>query len=80
MSTLDATVSLLEQLSDNELSAIQTIAKAFISKGNNSSTVFKPQDEAELLKRIDAAIASAKKGDTVEATASVEMLRSEFGL
>lgn len=78
MTALESTVSLLRQLSEDELYAIQGVAKAFIANANNH--VFSPQTEDEFMMRIDASIANGKDGYYQDAAVVEEELRTEFGL
>lgn len=79
MSTLEATVCLLEQLSESELFAIQGVAREFISR-NNESYLFKSQTEEELIKRIDTSIKAAQDGHITDANVLEKELREEFGI
>ena len=79
MTAYESTISLLQQLSDDELFAIQGVAKAFI-KSANSNRIFKPQTEDELLMRVDTSIANGKDGYYQDAAVAEEELRAEFGL
>ena len=86
MSTYEATVALLQGLSEEELTAIQAVARAFrakaeegsISGGNNEDTFYKPMTEEQLLDRIDLAIEHSKQGLGEDAHAVASQLRSEF--
>ncbi|GEM_PF-1940984 len=74
LSVLDVTCDLLSGLTDDELNAVQTVARAFIvnnhdykltSESGIKDTVapFKAQSEAQLLDRIDHSLAQIEEGN-----------------
>lgn len=74
LSILDVTCDLLSGLTDDELNAVQTVARAFIvnnhdyklasGSGSDDTVVpFQAQSEAQLLERIDHSLSQIKEGN-----------------
>ena len=76
MSTFEATVSMLEMLSENDLKVIQSVAAAFLEKYE----MYQPQTEDQLLARIDTAIEHAQQGMLRDAKDISKELRSRYGI
>lgn len=79
MSTLDTTISMIQLLSDSELDAIQSIARAFLSKTDRSN-VYTPQTEEQLLARIDSSMLHGEQGLYEDAAKVESDIIAEFGL
>ena len=78
MSTYEATVSLLQGLSEDQLIQVQNLAKRYRRKTTNNP--FRAMSETELYSKIDQAIANADEGFVLDANASVQDLRNKYGL
>ena len=78
-SLLDSTIEMLGYLNNEELAAIQSVARAFISKSSEEEH-YRPLTEEELTARIDASLADIAAGRYKDADVVVAELRKEFGL
>ena len=78
MSTYEATVSLLEGLSEDQLIQVQNLARRYKQKAINNP--FKAMSEDELFIKIDQAIAHAESGIVLDANVSVQEFREKYGL
>ncbi len=78
MSTYEATISLLEGLSEEQLIQVQNLARRYKQKAINNP--FKEMSESELFRKIDQAIAHAENGLVLDANVSVRELRDKYGL
>ena len=75
LSMLDITYDLLTRLTDDELNAVQTVARAFIVNNRDyhsderteSFVPFKAQSEEQLLKRIDHSLKQIEEGNYQDA-------------
>lgn len=74
MSTFEATVSMLEMLSEKDLKVIQSVAAVFLEKYE----IYQPQTEDQLLTRIDTAIGHAQQGMLRDANDISKELRSRY--
>ena len=70
---VDNTKKMLDVLNENEISAIQGVAKAFIMDGP-----FAPKTEEELFQRIDYSIAEADAGKLEEADKAIDDVMAEI--
>ena len=78
MSTLDATVSLLETLSEEQLLCIQELAKRLAKKSKNNP--YAPMSEAELLAELAEAREDEREGRIKDADQAIRDLREKYGL
>ena len=78
-SILDRTVDMLQMLNDNELQAIQTVAKIFIMKPQVMRP-YQPLSEEQLLAHVDTALEHVSAGLYEDAENVEKELISEFGL
>ncbi len=78
-STYDITVDMLQLLNDNELSAIQSVAKVFIMNPNVERP-YQPLTEEQLLERVDTALQHVKEGLYEDVESVEDSIRSEFGI
>ena len=76
MSTFDATVSMLELLSEKDLMVIQSVAAALLEKYE----IYQPRSETQLLKRIDIASDHAEEGKVRDAVVAGRDIRVRYGL
>lgn len=79
MSTLDATISMLETLPENELQTIHDMTLRFYIKKSPSSP-FQPMSEQELLDALDTAKKHADEGRYEDADVVVDRLRAKYDL
>ena len=70
---VDNTKKMLDVLNDNELSAIQEVAKVFIM-----DSPFAPKTEEELFERIDRSIAEADAGELEDADKAIDEVLAEI--
>ena len=78
-SVLDSTVDMLQMLNDNELQAIQSVAKVFIMKPQVMRP-YQPLSEEQLLARVDTALEHISDGLYEDAEDVEKELISELGL
>ena len=64
VSLLDETIDMLRKLDLEELKAVQSVIKVFISKDDD---YYRPLSETELITRIDGAIAQVDAGFSYDA-------------
>ncbi len=79
MSELEKTIDLLEEMDDDQLQAIQTIAKILIFKRPGDQPIKKLKEE-ELWSRIDHSIDQADKGEVLTLEETMASIDKEFGL
>ena len=72
---LDNTKMMLEVLNEDEINAVQGVAKAFIM-----NSPFMPKTEEELVKRIDDSIAEEDSGQLEDADSALNAVLAEIGL
>ena len=83
---LEDTIEMLRKLDENELKALQSVIRVFISKDEAEDDnelvkdYYKPLTEAELIERIDRAIAQADAGLAVDSEIVEAEIMAEFGL
>ena len=77
-SLLDTTTELLKYLNDEELAAIQSVARAFIIKSSEED--YRPLTEEELAARIDEGLSDVEAGRYEDSDVVIEKLRKELGL
>lgn len=79
MSTLEATVSMLETLPEEEINAIYEVTKRFFINrtGNNP---FQPKTEDEIIQELDIARGDAEAGMVTDAKEVSSELREKYGL
>ncbi len=78
-SLLDSTIEMLGYLNNEELAAIQSVARAFISKSSEEEH-YRPLTEEEFFTRVERGLADAKAGRYEDSDIVVERLRKELGL
>lgn len=79
MSTLEATVSMLETLPEEELNAIYEVTKRiFVNRSVNNP--FQPKTEDEIIRELDIAREHVEEGMFFEAEEVSEELRRKYGL
>ena len=76
---LRRTAAMLTELTDDELSAMESVAKAFLMN-RAADSPFRPLTEHQLLDRIDRSLAQAKRGESQSAEDAEAELTAEFGL
>lgn len=79
MGTLEATVSMLETLPENELHTIFEVTKSFFVNCT-SDNPFRPMTEDEFITGLDLAKANADQGLYSEAMDVSKELRDKYGL
>ena len=77
VSLLDETIDMLRKLDLEELKAVQSVIKVFISKDDD---YYRPLSETELIKRIDEAIAQVDAGFSYDAIDVENEIMAELGL
>lgn len=78
-SILDNTVDMIQMLNDDELQAIQSVARVFIAKPN-SDRIYKPLTEDQIVKRIDASLEQVSAGMYEDSEIAEQEIIAEFGL
>ena len=76
-SVLEETIDMLRKLDLQELEAVRSVIKIFISKDED---YYKPLSESEIVARIDEAIAQVDAGLSYDAEETEKEIMSEFGL
>ena len=79
MSTLEATVSMLEDLTEDQLICIQGFAQRFTHPAKTTNP-YKPLSEDELLSKLAISRAHEAEGRTKSAAQSVSDIRVKYGL
>ena len=79
MSTLEATVSMLEMLPESDLLAVQGVVKALASRVNDEK-FFKPMTEEEMLEGLAIAREHWKEGQFKSAEESISNIKAKYGL
>ena len=79
MSTLDATVSLLKDLPENDLLTIYDLTRRFYMK-NNKGVKLKVMTEVQMRDRLDSSRKQASEGMVIDADVAVSKLRAKYGL
>ncbi len=80
MSELEKTIDLLEEMDDEQLQAIQAVAKILVFKKPNKDQFFRKLTEEEFFAEVDASIAEADAGQ-LEDTAEMEArIAGKYGL
>lgn len=77
MSTLEATVSMLETLPEEEINTIYEVTKSFFVNRNN---FFLPKKEDEIIRELDKTREHVEAGMTVDAKEVSNELRDKYGL
>lgn len=77
MSTLEATVSMLETLPEEDLIAINGIVRRFVVKESNP---YRPLSKQETLEKLAVSRRHAKEGKVTEARQAVGEIRKKHGL
>ncbi len=77
MSTLEATVSMLETLPEEDLLAIRGIVQRFIAKNSNP---YRPLTKKETLDKLAASRKHAEEGMVIDAREAAEEIRQKYGL
>ncbi len=77
MSTLEATVSMLEKLSEEEINTIYEVTKSFFVNRNN---FFLPKKEDEIIRELGKTREHVEAGMTVDAKEVSNELRDKYGL
>ena len=77
VSLLDETIDMLRKLDLEELKAVQSVIKVFISKDDD---YYRPLSETELITRIDEAIAQVDAGFSYDAIDVENEIMAELGL
>ena len=72
---LDNTIQLLDVLDDNQLQAINAVARAFVT-----DSPYRPKSEEELLERIDHSLKQADEGMLQDADEAIDELVAELNL
>ena len=79
MSTFDATVSLLRELPEEELSVIYDLAARYVNK-RQGVYPYKKLTETEIIDSLDTARKHSDEGSSMDADTAVHMLREKYGL
>ena len=79
MSTLQATIELLENLDEDSLLKVYDFASD-LSDSDYDRDVFKPMSEEELLAALDESRNQYMNGECLTAERAVEMLRGNYSL
>lgn len=79
MSTLEATVSMLETLPEDELNTIYEVTKRFFVNSANNNP-FQPKTEDEIIAELDIAREHANNGLVSDAKLVSKELRAKYGL
>ena len=79
MSTYDATVSILKELTEEELTAVHDLVVR-IRKKKNQAPPFEPFDEEKLLAELALADEDVKNGNVVKAEDASLFLREKYAL
>ena len=80
MSELEKTIDLLEEMDDEQLQAMQAVAKILVFKKPNEDAFFRKLTEEEFFAEVDASIAEADAG-RLENTADMEArIAGKYGL
>lgn len=77
MSTLEATVSMLETLPEDDLIAISGIVKRFIIKNNSP---YAPLTKKETLEKLAKSRKQAEEGKVRDAKEASDEIREKYGL
>ena len=87
MTTLDATVSMLQELQENDLMKVMAyISRFLLGEKNGSATTsepfnpYKPLTREEIAERLEAARYHAEAGDITYANAAIDEVRKKYGL
>ena len=79
MSTLEATVSMLQSLPESELLTIYDLTRRlYIKKGKDME--LKAMTEEEMLDKLDASRKHADEGRVMDADVAISKLRVKYGL
>ena len=77
MSTLEATVSMLETLPEEDLMAINGIVRRFVVKESNP---YRPLSKEETLEKLAKSRKHAEEGRLTDARQAVEEIRQKHGI
>jgi hypothetical protein len=78
-STLEATVSMLESMSENELKEVQNYIRYIIYK-NDEVSVYKPMSEAEIVEQLLQSVERSDKGYTKSAKEVSDEMRERYAI
>lgn len=78
MSTLESTVSMLEALPEDDLTAINGIVKQFYIKLDHPA--YKPLTKNEMLDALKTAREHAEEGPLIEGHALAQEMREKYGI
>ena len=79
MSVFEETVSILENLSEDDLKIIQILAVRMLTRPEESNP-FRPMTEEEFLGEIDTALRHAGEGKTTPVAEVVKEMREKYGI
>ena len=77
--SLHQTMGLLEMLNEDELRAIQTVARVFIAQSGGANP-FLPKTSAQIEERIDASLKQLEQGQYEDAEDVEKEIAAEYGL
>lgn len=79
MSTLEATVLMLQSLPESELLTIYDLTRRLYIK-QNKDIEFKVMTEAEMIDKLDTSRKHAEEGMVMDADVAISKLRAKYGL
>lgn len=79
MSTLEATISMLQTLPESELLTIYDLTRRFFIK-QNKGTEFETMTEDQFLEKLDMARMHADEGKVMDVDGAISKLRTKYGL
>lgn len=79
MSTLEATVLMLQSLPESELLTIYDLTRRLYTK-QNKDIEFKVMTEAEMIDKLDTSRKHAEEGMVMDADVAISKLRVKYGL
>lgn len=79
MSTLEATVSMLETLPESELLAIHDMTRRFFIK-HTAQNPLEPMTEQQMLEKLEVSRKHAEEGKMMDADVAISRIREKYGL
>jgi len=80
MSELEKTIDLLEGMDDEQLQAMQIVAKILVFKKPRPNAFFRKLTEEEFFEEVDASIAEADAGELEDTEAMEARMAGKYGL
>lgn len=80
MSELEKTIDLLEEMDDEQLQAMQAVAKILVFKKPKRDAFFRKLTEEEFFAEVDASIAEANAGKLEDTENMENRIAAKYGL